>query len=68
MLNLYRSVSSSEVIIMMARFVSRHHSIELPLFRAKGHYVNTGIAGTSARHWVKSAQQDTKAADPGVPE
>jgi hypothetical protein len=68
MLNLYRSVSSSEVIIMIARFVSRHHSIARAPQAPKGHYVNTGIAGTSARHWVKSAQQDTKAADPGVPE
>jgi hypothetical protein len=33
-----------------------------------GHDVNTGITGTSGAHWVKSAQQDTKAADPGVPE
>jgi hypothetical protein len=53
---------------MIARFVSRHHSIARAPQAPKGHYVNTGIAGTSARHWVKSAQQDTKAADPGVPE
>jgi hypothetical protein len=53
---------------MVARFVSRHHSIEDTPFGTMGHYVNTGITGTSARHWVKSAQQDTNAADPGVPE